>query len=517
MMPPRMAAPPLPKAPVVPQPAIVDASAPPPAAPAQPLDLRRQLVWVTVAWAFGSVWLWSISGAAMTQFCRELGMPDYGFGILATLPFLGTLIQLPVSYILERYGHRRTLFLWTATLQRLLWTLAAFIPWLLPGVQQAWWVVLIVVLGVSWLLGQASSPAWMSWMSDLIPRRVRGRYFAVRRVATQPIGLFVTVGIGYAMDLVQSVQDERPDIMLPVTAAILAIAGLFGALDILCFRNVKDPAPPKPHRDVNLFALLGRPLADRHFRRYVAFNFTFMLGVGFMGQYVWLYAFDVVGWTYWQANLLIIGLPLVLQWFTFQMWGRLIDRYGKKPILLITGFVTVWGAVGWMLINADRFWLGYTMILLTTMAWPGMEIANFNFTLDLAGSRKEHDEHPHAHQRETAGTAYVAVNSIVVALGGILSGLLAAAIAGRLEGWESDPLPIVGVALTYHGVLFIISTLLRGASLIWAAQLEEPRATGTRDAIRYMTAAFYSNVRSALLVPSRTVGHVMRWSYRLNR
>lgn len=475
--------------------------------------LRRQLAVVTLAWVFGSYWLWTISGAAMTQFARSLSMPDYGFGILGALPFLGTLLQVPASYALERFGQRKAVYLVTATLGRLMWTVAALLPWMLPNAEAWWWPAMLLSLLIAWSAAHAGVPAWMNWMSDLIPRRVRGRYFAVRNLIGQPIGLIVTLGVGYVLDQAELVQATRPDIMLKVTSAVLGIAGLVGTFDILCFRFIPDPRPPRPEKPDGFLRLLHAPLRDANFRKYLAFNFVFMLGIGFIGQYIWLYVFDVVAWSNWKANLLLIAVPLALRMGTYPMWGRLIDRLGKKPVLLVTGAVTVFGATGWLIITPERFWLGYSLVVLTVMAWPGMEIANFNFILDMAGTRR--DRAPGGGHTAAAGSAYVAVNSIGVAVAGVISGLMGSVVATTLHDL-AQPLPWLGIVLTYHGVLFIVSTLLRAASLVWAVGLIEPEATGTRDAIRYMTGSFYSNVRQAVLMPTRVVGRVARWSYRIN-
>lgn len=484
----------------------------------EPVELRQQLTWVTIAWVFGSAWLWAVSGAAMFAYARELKMPDYALGALAALPFLGTFFQIPASYYLERYGGRRAFFLWTASISRLLWTVAALIPWLLPGVQWAWWPTLIGLLLISWIAAQASGVAWMNWMSDLIPRRVRGRYFAVRRVVTQPIGIIVTIGIGLALDYVEAVQTERADLMLAVASGILAIGGLFGVLDILCFRKVQDEHPPPPRHDVELLSLITLPLRDRMFRRYLGFNFTFTLAVGFMGQYVWPYAQDELKWSKFWQNTLIIAVPLLLQMVTFRMWGRLIDRLGKKPIMVLTGMLTVFGSAGWILITQDNFWLGYLLILGVTLAWPGLELANSNILFDMAGSRRL-PGHPHGRERAAAGTAYVAVNSLAVSLGGVLSGFVIGAGVAKWLG-ENDfrwTVPVVGITLTYHGVLFLISTGLRGAAMVWVLGIEEPQAVGTRDALRFLSGSIYSNVRQAAIAPIQFANWAIRGSYRIDR
>ncbi|MEX0655441.1 MAG: MFS transporter [Phycisphaeraceae bacterium] len=482
-----------------------------------PASLREQLAMATLAWVFGSYWLWTISGAAMTRFGQELGMPDYAFGLLAALPFVGTLLQVPASWALERYGRRKPVFIISGVIGRLMWTVAALIPWWLPGAEAWWWPTMLVTLLISWAAAHAGTPAWMNWMSDLIPRKIRGRYFAVRNLIGQPIGLLVTLAVGFLLDQASAAQafDGGEGLMLKVTAGVLAVGGLMGMLDILCFRWVGDAQAHEHVPDTQgVLRMLWSPMREKNFRRYLAFNFVFMLAIGFVGQYTWLYVFDVVGWSNWQANFLLLGVPLIVRMGCYPLWGRLVDRLGKKPVLLVTGVVTTFGAVGWLLITPEQFWPGYGLILLTAFAWPGMEIANFNFILDMAGTRRDEKTHE---DRRVAGSACVALNSVAIAIGGVVSGLFAAAVAkGFGDVRETFVIGGLTVIFTYHGLLFLISTVLRGLSLVWAVGLEEPAATGTRDAIRYMTASLYSNVRQAAFLPARVVGHAARWSYRVN-
>ena len=83
------------------------------------------------------MWLFTITGAAMNKFARGLGTPDAGFGILAVMPYLGTLFQLPTSYLLDSRGiGRRILFMLAMITNRMSWVLMALIPWVLPDIDQ---------------------------------------------------------------------------------------------------------------------------------------------------------------------------------------------------------------------------------------------------------------------------------------------------------------------------------------------------------------------------------------------
>jgi len=283
------------------------------------LALRQQLGLVFYAWTFGSVWLWSISGAAMTRFAREMGVPDYGFGVLATLPFVGTLLQVPATYLLEKRGQRKRVFLVLGGLGRGLWTFTALIPWMLPDAREWWWPAMALSLLVTWSCAQASVPAWMNWMSDVIPRQIRGRFFGLRNQIGQPIGLVTTLGIGYALDQAAQVQSTHPDLMLKVTSAILGIAGMMGVLDILLFRFVDDPQKvTKPSTEGLLSMMLG-PLKQKEFRRFLLFNFTLTLAIACIGQYIWLYLFDVLHWSNQKANIMLIAVPLLVRMLSFSI------------------------------------------------------------------------------------------------------------------------------------------------------------------------------------------------------
>jgi len=449
--------------------------------------------------------MWTISGAAMTQFARGLGLPDAGFGLLAALPFIGTLFQLPASWVQERFGRRKAWFILTLTTSRLLWIATALIPWIVPP---SWgpcrWILLLVTVGVSWVCAHLGGPAFMSWFSDLVPRRIRGRYIAQRNTVTLPLTLLTTLGVGWWLRRAELTGDDP---LLTVTSLVIGGAGVLGVLDILCFLKVDDPAPNRGQPSTAWGRMLLMPLRSKNFRRYLIYNFTLMLGLGFLGQYIWLFVFDQGQVSPLTANLMLIAVPLVLRAVAYPIWGRLADRLGKKPVMLIAGGMFTLGPLGWLLISPDHLLLGFLLTMISPLAWPGLEIANFNFMLDLAETRKG----------QRGGSAYIAINSIVVGVGGALSGLIGAAVARGLADLRIEWVLGAGIGgvLTYHGVLFILSMALRMAALVWAATLVEPRATGTRDALRHMTAALYSNVRQGLMMPTRVIGRASQRSYRL--
>ncbi len=467
-------------------------------------DLRR----VIVAWMFGSVWLYTITGAAMTQFARGLGVTDAGFGLLAALPHMAALVQLPASFFLDTGGKRKTRFIIAAAVSRVLWMVAALIPYALAPWPHLWPTALVAVLLVAWTTGQYSGPAWMNWMADLIPSRIRGRYFSLRTRLSVIVGIVVTLGIGLLLDMAQRRAAVEPASLRRMTSLLIGLAGVVGTIDIFIFLRVSDPATHVRSRRAEWVRRLWQPWANPAFRRFVAYNFTLVLGLAFIGQYIWLYALDRLLMSNWQANVVLVAIPLLVHAWAVVIWGRLMDRMGKKPVIIVAGLLFVAGPFGWFIATPESWVLGYVLTLVSPLAWAGVELAGFNIMLSMSSAAGR------GPARRDGGSAFVAWNSLAVAVAGTISGLLAGQMAGAFEHWRY----VVpwGVELSYHHLLFIISSALRLVAVVLALSLYEPAAIATRDAIRYMTFGVWFNARQALLMPMRMAGRASRWTYRLS-
>jgi MFS family permease len=463
-------------------------------------DLRGALRQIIVSWLFGAAWMYMVSGAIFTRYAKLLHVSNFGFGILATVPFIGALAQLPASLFLERYGHRKLTFLWCAFLHRILWLVIAVLPWLVPPSWQ--WPALLSIMLLSTVLANISTPAWLAWMAELIPGQIRGRYFSRRIQFGQAVGLVLSFLTGLVLDWPQP---DQQILMRNIISTVFAFASLCGIADILLFLRVPDTAATARRPALSLRGLVHGPLKDRNFRRFLGYSFSMTFATGFIGQFVWLYLFDEVGMSNSRANLLLVSIPLAVGMLSYPFWGRIVDRFGSKVALITAGSLVINGATVWIFVTRDSWIPAYLFALVATAAWAGMDIAGFNLLLRMTQD---------GDRRNASNTAVIAINSLVVAIAGTLSGIFGGSIAEWLgNDWR---VTILGRTLTYHSVLFACSAFLRLVAVLWLFSLKESgRKLATREAFRYVANNVYSNILQATFFPARVIVRLAKASRKI--
>ena len=461
---------------------------------------RRSLELITLGWLFGSVWNTAITGSPTTVFLKELNASPFQFGILAALPFIASLLALPSSLLIERTGARKKIFLYGHYLQRVLWFPIALLPlWLVSkygshGAAGAMRVFLVLMF-IMHAAGAAGGPAWVSWMADVVPERVRGKYFSRRRqwglVSAIPTALFA----GWLLDRCCASSDSMTT--LRWCAIVFMCAAVFGLADIHLFQYLPG-VPTPPRKGSGLLKALGGPLRDSQFLWFAAFVGTLTFAVGFMQQFVTLYLLDRhhVGLSSGATQLIVLVVPMAAQFLALPVWGSAVDRMGKKPVLALAGAGLVPVALGWCFLGPHNLWLAFVLAAAHMVLWCGVEIANFNFVLEMSGN---------ADAKQGGGSAYVAVNSVIVNVAGCLGGLAAGLIAQSLKDWSWVPLAGAN-AVSFYDVLFVLSGVLRLAAVaVFLPLIHEPTARSAFEAMRFIGAGLRAAVSGYLMQPLRVL------------
>jgi MFS family permease len=470
-----------------------------------PRPLRNTLEIVTLSWVFGSVWQTTVTGVPLTRFAAELHASPWQFGLLTAMPFLAALLSLPASLIIEHTGARKLCFLGGVYLQRLLWFAIALWPlWVVSrhGLTQSpravfWFLVLTFVMHAGNALG---GPAWISWMADVVPARVRGKFFSRRR----QWGILPSLPAAFVAGWVLDHQASTSSIQALQWCAILFMwAAVFGLVDVHLFHYVPD-VPKAPRRGMGLIRAMGKPLRDKRFLLFGGFTALMTFALAFLTQFVALYVIDRLGAGGSQSQMMLVVGPMLAQLLVLGAWGAAADRMGKRPVLIIAGLGLVPVGLGWIMVGPNCLWLGYLLMALGVALWTGVEVANLNLVMEMGGGGKSRNAGASGTPNTDGGTAYVATNTVITNLAGCLGGLAAGAIAQGLKDWAWQPLAGMKI-FTNYDVLFALSGVLRLLAVVAILPLlVEPGAKTVRETLQFLM----SKLRPRMPLPLRNLPEI---------
>ncbi|HEY3282964.1 MAG TPA: MFS transporter [Armatimonadota bacterium] len=421
---------------------------------------RQGLTRITLAWAFGSIFFNVTMGAPFAAFARKLGADDFIFGVLSAAPMLGVAMQLISSYLVERTGHRKLLFLVVGTAQRLIWIPIALLPWALTGRNSGLRIALLATLAIfSSLLGHFGSPAWSSWMSDFVPLRVRGAFFAYRMRVGTILGLIAAVVAG-------AVLDHWPG--YSAYTALFIVASICGAIDVLLFTRIPEPPMVKEEELPPLHQLFREPLKSGTFRRFLGFWIAFSVSITLIGPSLWLFCLESLKLSKLQTNLVLMVANMLGIALVSPFWGKLIDRFGSRPVMRVCCVVMVFIPLGWAVAGPSSFWFLFGLTALAGSFWAGIDLANFNMILGIFPQR---------------------LRSVYMAVFGVWSGLataLSPMLGGAITGAMGDSLLRVGpFLLDRYQQLFVVSFALRLLAVgLVLPHVRQEGASGTQELLR---------------------------------
>lgn len=416
------------------------------------IEIVRALRWANWDAAFFTVYLALTGGAFQTGFARWLGATDLWLGVMTALPALTGVLQVVAAYWGEQAPSRRAFVLRFALLARLPWLIIAFLPFI--GTHLACLPLFIGLLTLSALASSLATPTFLAWLSDLVPPDQRGRYFGRRNMI---LGLVAALAaLPPALFLDQAVKHHR----FPVSVAFSILFGIGAIFMFLSWKAVallpevprERPSGGGWHEFIRFYQ---EPFRDRTFRQMLLFFMFWTAGQTFPGQFFTVYMLEVLKLPYtWIQGLGV--LAAVFNSIGMPFWGYLSDKFGNKPLLLISGSGVVTFPLLWILATPEQMtWslgvLSFIQVVAGFM-WAGVGLAQFNLILGVAPEE----------QRSLYMGAISAIGSLVGGVAPLLSGVMMQALQ-----------PVLPVETRFH-LFFCTISLIRAFGLLWLRGIREP-------------------------------------------
>jgi len=324
-------------------------------------------------------------GAGEVYFLADavrLGATALEQALVITVPLcVGPLGPLTSLAILGRYRRRKAVVVGAVTTQALVLfsiVISDLEGWLSPP-------LLIAFASAYQVFAQAAGTSWASWYGDLVPARIRGRYFAARNRIAQ---VATSASLVVAGLVLQRLEPGAAGVVA-AGAGGLGYAIIFGVAGI--FRLVSAgllAASPEPvaellgsRRESLAFA---RSDEARPVRRILLFAAALQLTVYVASPYFGPFMLEELRLTYaeYMAGSLAV---VVMKFVSLPNWGRFIDRYGARAVFLLAVVLVALVPLPWL-------WARGVVVVvvaqaLSGLSWGGHEVSQFSLLLESSPAR----------------------------------------------------------------------------------------------------------------------------------
>ncbi|MFN3698607.1 MAG: MFS transporter [Dictyoglomus sp.] len=422
----------------------------------QDKELKKSLNLVILGVCFGIVFFNVTQGAPIAGFAKELGFGDLLYGIMLAMPVLGGAIQLFASYVLERTKKRKFLFFFGGIVQRLPWLIIVILPFFISN-KNLLFSSFVLLLSITAIGGAFINVSFMSWMGDLVPLEIRGRFFSHRSMLATFVSLASGLLIGIFLDRFSN---------LLGFAVVFSVAVILGVLDIMCFSWVYDPSMKKSDfSDVSFWKLFRKSVSHPNFSRFLLFAIFWNFALNISAPYFNLYMIKYLKMSYFDIALYVQIISNLTTILSVRILGRLIDRFGNKPLLAISTTIVSFLPYIWCFTTPNN-WLFFVIIvqIFAGIFWPGIDLSFNNLALSLSPNENR--------------SFYIAILNffvgIVNAFSFILGGYIIEYIAPPIVSFINN---LFSINLVEYHLVFILSGILRFAvSRIFIPKIHEEKS-----------------------------------------
>jgi MFS family permease len=295
-------------------------------------------------------------------------------GVLTSLPFLCNFLQVFITPLASRWLTPKvtTITGTAAHFASWLW-LAVMIPGLPADRPEEAGRALITWFFVSSLCQAVAAVGWNTWMHDLVPPRLRGRYFATRNRAGQVSTLVFALTTGWVL----ARGSYTPGVFQAVTfgACALRLISFYYFAQMPARRHHEIPPLPVAQQ----FAIVVR---SHSLLWFIMFGAVWSFAANSFGPFYHVFLFEHLRFSAFDVGVLmtIAALGGVC---SLPVWGPLLDRFGNRSVMAVA--LGLWQTQNflWFFLTPENRYIVYGMWLVGGSLSAGFVLGQFTILLKL--------------------------------------------------------------------------------------------------------------------------------------
>ena len=397
---------------------------------------RRDLSLFAYAVTLGTVFFAVSAGTPFTGLAVALGADDMFYSLLFAIPLSTCFLQFFASWLLEKTHKRKTIFIIAGLFQRILWIPVALVPLFVPMNSPSlrlWAVITLITL--SSLGGAFMNVSFFSWLGDVVPLKMRGRYLGLRSSIATILGLISAFAASFVLD-------HMPG--LTGYTLVFGVGAIFGLADIVLFLWINDP-PMQRHPQVSYIKSFLLVVKDKEFLLYLLFWTAWVFSWNLSGPFFNKYCLDKLHLSLSVTTLAGQVASGIMTFVFIQWWGRKLDHRGHRWVLLRCGIVGSVVSLVWLFASPGQFWPLLIFALVNGMFTCGVDITSMHMLVTVTPQQNR--------------SIYIALYMVITSLAGASLGYLAG--GGLLNLMGELKFNLLGITFDRYKLLFIGAGMLR--------------------------------------------------------
>ena len=370
------------------------------------------------------------------------GAGDSTIAMLSTLNnFVAGLLYIKVPTVIQKMGSRKKAILVLAFLDAIGWLPLIAILLFFRPVNPLW---LIPCWIFNLIPGMLLAPARSSWLADLVPANIRGRYFGMRAAISGAAYL----GTFYVFSYVLQIFNNQA---IDGFALLFFVALVASFVCFLIYSKIHNtPVTPEKDAKFGFFDFLGET-RQRNLGKFILFVALFQFAVYLASPFFTPYLLNDLHFTY-IFFALVFSAEFAARVLVVTLWGKYADKAGNLKVMRIVSFAIPFVPLLW-LVSHHIIYLVMVQ-LFSGACWAGFDLCSGNFIYEAAPAGK----------RLKYIAYYKALSTLFMALGALTGAYLLGVVR-----------PILGYNIL---ALFVLSGVLRLAvTMVMFPKLKEVRGT----------------------------------------
>lgn len=465
----------------------------------------RMMTWEGIA----SLAMFSVTTSGLLAgFVLALGANNLQIGILAAIPFIMQLLQIPSLWLVEQLRWRKAISVLSWLPAQLMWVLVALIPFYVGAPSRAAVGLLLGLMVVRGLLSAVTNCSWNSWIRDLVPQSVMGSFFSQRLAWGTAASIVFGLAGAFFVDF-WGVQASPAEEIFGYAYVLLAGALFLGLASPWFLSQIPEPLmrPPSGPRP-SLKYMLFNPLQDRNFRQLVNFLFFWGFAANLAVPFFTIYMLQQLGFPL--SAVIVLNTLSQLAFVLFlRVWGTFVDRFGSKSVLSLSASLYLLAIVGWTFTTLPDIYFLTIPLVIVLQIFAGVAAAGVNLTMTTIGLKLAPQEQ---------ATSYMVVASLATnigaGLGPLAGGLLADFFSGRqfsvAFSWTDATdvtrnIEFPAVHLAGFDFLFSIAFLIGLITLNTLTTIREEGEVGRKEVLEELLAPSREMARTIGAIPGLRV------------